>query len=143
MGGVVAKVWLRDDAVEPFPCIPAADSGDGFGIPVVLPGDAAEAVSTTRTVQVRQREFSGYTADGDAVFGWDTVVEGPAVIREVSDEVDEFTSARTATVTILYAGDARITEGAVVVDGDTAWDVTQVRQPTGRVEMGVRTVATP
>jgi hypothetical protein len=136
---VVAKVWLRGDA--PAECgVTVALEGDGFAVPAFVAGDTSEAVADGVSVEVRQREFAGYDADGNPVFEWDAVVAGEAVVWEVSDEVDQFSSVVTGRCVVLYAGQTVVTEGATVVHGGRHWDVTQVKRPEGRLEMKIRRV---
>ena len=113
---------------------------DRFGVPAFVEGDVSEAVASPTLVEVRQREFAGYDADGNPVFEWDSVVKGSAVVWQVSRSDGEFQSLETGTVTVLYDGDTLVTEGATVFAGGAVWDVVEVKRPEGRLEMKVRRV---
>jgi len=139
----MARAWLRDDVGYVDDGVSVALDGDGHGVPAFLDPDEAsvDAVATSTVVQVRQRDFAGYDDDGNPEFLWVTVVDGDAVVWEVADEVDQFTSALTGMCVVLYDGDVVVTEGAVVVKDGVHWDVLQVKRPEGRLEFKIRRVA--
>lgn len=119
-----------------WPTPPGVPGGPGGGGGVV---DAPEQ----RTV-VRARQRSGFDVDGNPVFEWVTVLDGPGKWSTIRREFDAMSGlvAVTATVMLEFDGDERVFETALVqrVPDGTVWRVVAVKHPYGRVELSLRMI---
>lgn len=107
------KVTLRDD---PLP------EGHRFSSKIRLDEDERATLSPLvkanahPTVVVKQRGPVGYDVHGNPEFGWETLVEGTAVVWSDRKERDDV-SGKTLVVgrlVVLYDGEAPVDETAVV-----------------------------
>lgn len=97
------------------------------------PGAEVEVLPVL-TVKVRTK--TGVNDDGDPVFSWTTLVEGPATLWEQREEGDDIAGATRvkAKATMLYDGNQTITESAMVLaDTGGRFRVTSVAQVPGHV----------
>lgn len=138
----MVKAALRDDTCQPDQASVTQASPD-----VALADDppATTVTNVNPTVVVKQRVRTGYDDDGVPTFDWTEVVTGTAVAWEVRDEFDAdagMTQARGA-VTVLYDGDAQVTESAVVEtdDGTKRWRILQVAQVPGMLTLRVERIS--
>lgn len=135
------KVKLRDDPAGYAAGHPIPATGDGSGSPIYLDGDTGGYDLAPTLAEVRQRFFNDYDDNGDPYFTWETVVTGEVVAFTMSSEIDQFTSIRKGTLTVLYSGTTNVTEGAVVVDSDGLhYAVVGVNCPPGRLELTLERV---
>jgi hypothetical protein len=122
--------------------------GSGAGGHVVLDDDArccgpstgyaAPGVYGAVELTVLKRLRSGWSAEGNPLFGWQLLVAGAAVLVEERSEFDADSglTSVTATATVPYVGEDVVRETIVVRASDgREWRVTEVQQYPDRLEL--------
>jgi len=129
----MARALLHDDV------LPCGQTAQPVEVESVLDDDQQPTTQTCvlPTLTVLRRERTGYPDDGDPVFEWNELVEGPAVLWESRTEVDDVSGVTyvKAKATILYDGDTVVRETTLVkADTGGTFRVEGVAQVPGRLD---------
>lgn len=153
----MVRSWLRDDPL----CALPPDDGLVGRVGVALDDDCCDVggVSTgggdgdpvtpivdnpQQHVVIKARQRDGFDVDGNPMFSWTTLVDGPAYWSSERKEFDHVAGMTfvVAKAMVEYGGPERIFETAVLkrVSDETVWRVVGVAQPYGRVELDLRRI---
>lgn len=155
----MVRAWLRDDPACALPpddglvgrVVTGLDDDCCGDLPFSRPIGGGDDDPDTPVVDdpmqhvvIRVRDRTGFDVDGNPMFEWRTLVDGPAYWSSERKEFDHIAGMTLvqAKATVQFGGPSRIFETAVLqrTSDQSVWRVVATSQPYGRVELDLRRI---